>query len=216
MRYYCNRQNPMRRETLNPNRPFVINPISGQKVVESGEKVPLSGVRGEIVLPPGGDYRALDTIENEDSSSDYISSAEDTLVDNNENAQGGAISQRSGYNKQLSENSRNEVIECTDEMCDFEYNRPGMINELSGSMGVMSLPQSDRYENPLMPMSSYLRRYKGKYICIDLWTSDSRKHEKCGLLADIGDDFLVIKMPNRGETTMIDLKTIRYVSIYCR
>lgn len=222
MRHYCNRQNSSRREILNPNRHYQSNSVVGSDVVNNNEDN-TSSAKNQIVLPPGGDYRALDTIENEPDAGEYIELPGGVLTDDyNRLAQGGAISQRGGYNKQLNENERKNGLKpdnymgCTDGMCETLYDRPEMINEMSGSIGVISLPTTDRFDDTLMPMSSYLRRYKGKYICIDLWTSDNRKLEKCGLLTEIGNDFLVINSPNRGETTMVDLKTIRYVSIYCR
>ncbi len=223
MRHYCNRQNTSRRNVQSVNRqimpPHLINSPTNPDN-RNGIVIPENS---DISLPPGGDYRALSRIENDSTADEYILSDNEMQINNSLCAQGGAISQRSGYNKQLEENARGNSVECqgcreyVDEINDFTNAPSRMMNEMSGSMDVISLPQMDGYNNSLMPMSSYLQRYKGKYICIDLWTTESRKLEKCGVLAEIGNDFLVIKSVNSNESTiMVDLKTIRYISIYCR
>lgn len=223
MRHYCNRQNTSRRNVQSVNRQSVPQHLIDSSANPDNRNSFVISENSDISLPPGGDYRALDRIENDSTEDEYILLDNEMQINNSPYAQGGAINQRSGYNKQLAENARGNSVECqgcqeyVDEINDFVYAPPRMMNEMSGSMDVMSLPQMGEYNNTLIPMSSYLQRYKGKYICIDLWTNESRKLEKCGVLTEIGNDFLVIKNVNRKESTiMIDLKTIRYISIYCR
>ncbi len=211
MRHYCNRQNPSRRETLNPVRTIEVRDV---KNVDNNRT---ANIDSEIILPPGGDYDALEKIENEENTL-YIESKNDYIADNRDaNAQGGAITQRSGYNKQLSVEDKNNYIlndylNTNDNTYFTEYIRPEMISEMSGTSSVMSVASGNQVTS--MPM--YLRRYMGKYLCIDMWTTEHEKLEKCGILTDIGNNFLVIKKPRNSERTLIDLKTIRYISIYCR
>ncbi len=86
-------------------------------------------------------------------------------------------------------------------------------DNLSGEFGVMSIPQEDTM---MISMTEYLSRFIGKYICLDLWTVDGHRSEKCGMLAEIGRNFLVIRRPCSGEMCIADLNTVRYISIYCR
>ena len=218
MRNYCNRQNSSRRDLSGANR----QPIQPQLKNLINENKTIRHNSSDISLPPGGDYRALERIEN-DMSEEYINIDNELQMSNNDFAQGGAISQRSGYNKQLAENVKDEMVECggceknTNETDGYVYDGLSRMNEMSGYMNMISMPQTDYYEGVLLPMSLYLQRYKGKYICIDLWTTESRKLEKCGVITDVGNDFVVIKGVNRNQSmTMIDLKTVRYISIYCR
>lgn len=86
-------------------------------------------------------------------------------------------------------------------------------DNLSGEFGVMSIPP----QSPLtLSITEYLTRFIGKYICLDLWTIDGHRSEKCGMLTEIGRNFLVIRRPCSGEMCVADLNTVRYISIYCR
>ena len=86
---------------------------------------------------------------------------------------------------------------------------------MSGKFNFLSVPRADDGGlNQTMPM--YLNNYLGKYICLDLWTCERVRIEKCGILTDVGADFIAIQNVRSGNRTIIDLRTIRYVSIFCR
>lgn len=154
---------------------------------------------------------------------------------NNVTAQGGSITQGGGYNKQESISNPFEyarrIADCTNVLsscptdcmcsgntaCSIAEHETGIFaDDTSGSFGLFSVPSPNRGNLPMLSMAEYLKRYKGKHICLDLWTTDCTHCEKCGTLTDIGQTFLVIYKPCTGEFTMIDLKTIKYISVYCK
>lgn len=89
---------------------------------------------------------------------------------------------------------------------------------LSGKFSLMSIPSAaeDSAPSAVPSIVEYLMPYKGTYICLDLWTCDHTRMEKCGVLEEIGQSFLVIRAAETQNLVLIDLKPIRFISIYCR
>ena len=218
MRHYCNRQTPRKSENSyygTKEVKAVENSDRGEKK-DSSEQESKNAENDEVVFPPGCGCDYLKSsgiaykIYGEEGSDEYGE------------AQGGAFSQSGAYNKQESEDMKREntqaeairnkraaggeLIHHTDSI---------IADNMSGSFRLMSVPQISA-ERQLMSMPDYLDRYRGKYICLDLWTNERRRIEKCGVLSEVGIDFLSIKNPRNGDITMIDLRTVRYISIYCR
>lgn len=65
-------------------------------------------------------------------------------------------------------------------------------------------------------MTEYLKQFKGAYLCLDLWIDSRTKFKKCGILTEVGTEFLVLNDTNRKNLAIIDLKPVRYINIYCR
>ncbi len=65
-------------------------------------------------------------------------------------------------------------------------------------------------------MTEYLNRFIGAYLCLDLWLDSHTKLKKCGILAEVGTEFMVLTDKNCRNFTVIDLKPVRYINIYCR
>lgn len=202
VKHYCNRQTPKKvispeadvREMQSSN-----NGENGRNR-ESSEEKSGGGEQEEVVFPPGCSAGYL-----EDDGISVRIYGED---DENTNAAGGAISQCNTYKKQLdSELVRRRRGEPAE--------RNVFADNMSGRFNVLSVPSADG-EAVGLTMPMYLNNYLGKYICLDLWTNESRRIEKCGILADVGLDFVVIKSTSAREKMLIDLKTVRYISIYCR
>ena len=215
MRHYCNRQNPDNRKKSesNDDKNYIQSQIPLQVVpANRNEEQEREEEDAELIFPPSSNFNLNNMTEPLYEGNMYdLSSFESE-------AQGGAVSQRGGFVKQLNENTRNDFL--TDRNYEYEVCgeacrlvEPIRFNDMSGKGGVISLPMR---EPQSVTMQAYLSKYKGKYICLDLWSSDGRRVEKCGMLLEIGDDFLVVRKGCTGEITMIDLKTIRYISIYCR
>lgn len=200
MKHYCNRQTP--KKTISPDTGgrdmrSVDNGDDRQNCEKSEEK---RDSEEEVVFPPGcsGSYLEDDGI----SVRIYGEDNENT------NAAGGAISQSNTYKKQLdSELVRRRRGEPAE--------RNVFADNMSGKFNVLSVPSVDG-EAAGLTMPMYLNNYLGKYICLDLWTNESRRIEKCGILTDVGLDFVVIRSTSAREKMLIDLKTVRYISIYCR
>lgn len=100
-----------------------------------------------------------------------------------------------------------------------------IYDNMSGKFNFLSVPpvkeseNSENFEgdniNHRVPLALYLNNYIGKHICLDLWTVQRNRIEKCGTLTRVGSDFIAIKNPGASET-LIDLKSIRYISVFCR
>lgn len=88
-------------------------------------------------------------------------------------------------------------------------------HSMSGKTGVIAVPQT-HIPSAAQSMTGYLSRFKGAYICLDLWSNASAKVKKCGILTEIGENFLVIRDSGSGVLSLIDLKPIRYINIYCK
>lgn len=201
MKHYCNRQTPKKilspeadaRELRNIN-----NDDNGRNRENSEEK--RDGGEEEVIFPPGSSVGYLD----EDGISVKIYGEDGETP----NAAGGAISQRNTYRKQLD----SELVHRRRE----EPGEKGLFaDNMSGKFNVLSVPHTEG-EAVGLTMPMYLNNYLGKYICLDLWTNESRRIEKCGILTDVGLDFVVIKSASAREKMLVDLRTVRYISIYCR
>ena len=174
MKHYCNRQNTRKRPANSePTTPAIRVP-SESSAPDMSKNQKSENNTDEPVFPPGVDYSELGSTpsspemtvmpELSDTRTDYEYTAD------SDDAQGGSVTQMSGYEKQLEVDSRNTLYYPTEQ-------RGSIYNDnMSGSFGFMSVPQQGvRHSVPTMP--SYLRSYVGKYICLDLWTSDCRREE---------------------------------------
>ena len=143
-------------------------------------------------------------------NADTVAGAETLEQRDYGNGEGGAVSQMSTYRRQLRETEK------TDDLSLADGRRESVIaHNMSGKFNFLSVPRAeDGGLSQTMPM--YLNNYLGKYICLDLWTCEKVRIEKCGILTDVGADFIAIQNVRSGNRTIIDLRTIRYVSIFCR
>lgn len=115
--------------------------------------------------------------------------------------------------------------QCGDDVCVFApesyvpYTNPkdynGCFHNMSQKTGGLSIPK-DHKSATLKSMAEYLRQFQGAYLCLDLWMNNRVRIKKCGFLSDIGDNFLVIREQNCNTVNVIDLKPIKYISIYCK
>lgn len=210
MRHYCNYQE---RKSVSCRNDF--KEKESKSLTESHADKNADGAADEVVFPPGCGY---EYVKSPDIEYKVYGEQDDGGCGE---GQGGAFSQRGAYNKQKSIDIKNDEMqrEAASEIClaaaDINPQRGILADNMSGSFGIMSVPKLPP-ERQLISMPIYLDRYRGRYICLDLWTHERRRVEKCGVLTEVGADFLSIKNPHTGDIVMIDLRTVRYISIYCR
>lgn len=86
---------------------------------------------------------------------------------------------------------------------------------MRGKTDSLSMPQ-----NPTpaaqRSITDYLGQFQGATLCLDLWTSRREKWKRCGVLLEVGKDFLVMGDHASGNISIIDLKPVRYINIYCK
>ena len=124
-------------------------------------------------------------------------------------AQGGAYSQEAGYIKEIL-NENKDIYSLPNQ------NEENMFfDNMGGQFDFLSIPK-ERNGLPAKSMSSFLDRDVGKLICLDLWTAENGREELCGVLLETGKNFIAINPHETDNVIMLDLRTIRYVSIYCR
>lgn len=88
-------------------------------------------------------------------------------------------------------------------------------HNMSRKAGGISVPKNDM-PAALKSMTQYMQQFMGAYICLDLWMNNHTRIKKCGYLTDVGESFLVIRDCGDSSIKLIDLKPVRYISIYCK
>ena len=142
----------------------------------------------EVVLPPGCDGSMFEELGKR-------------VITYAETAKGGLVTQCKGFGNQNN--------------CRYMMPQSIYADNLSGEFDTVSV-QTPKQISVSPTMADYIKKYTGKYICLDLWTQDSRKGEKCGVLVATGQNFIVIQNDSYGELSVIDLESVKYISIYCR
>lgn len=82
---------------------------------------------------------------------------------------------------------------------------------MNGRCETVSVPKD---KDCIKNMTDYLMKFKGGYVCFDLWMENRIKIKKCGVLMEVGENFMVIKDGN--SFSLVDLKPVCYMNIYCR
>lgn len=95
-------------------------------------------------------------------------------------------------------------------------NLPNLIpHAMHGKSGGVSVPKNN-FPVAEQSMATYLSHFKGAYLCLDFWMDSNVKIKKCGILSEIGNDFIVLNDTQKRNYSVIDLKPVRYINIYCR
>ncbi len=98
-------------------------------------------------------------------------------------------------------------------MADSTYLAPP--HAMHGKTGGISVPKG----NAVMAqksMAEYLNQFQGAFLCLDFWLDSHFKVKKCGTLLEVGKDFLVLRENQNMKITLIDLKPVRFINIYCK
>ncbi len=86
---------------------------------------------------------------------------------------------------------------------------------MHGKSGGLSIPKGNTHIES-QSMADYLNRFQGAFLCLDFWMDNGQRIKKCGVLQEVGKTFLVLKENRSRKLTVMDLKPVRYISIYCR
>lgn len=195
MKHYCNRRQPRQYPAQEKQNSEVI-PEQQSQTSNLTDYNYTEENSDDVIFPPGYDGGVI-----------YEPTPYNPTPSPDMQAQGGALSQGSGYSREFTELSRINTP--------VQSNSGIFYDNMSGKFGLMSISQNND-NSSAVSMPGYLDRYVGKYICLDLWTADCRREEMCGILTEIGRNFLVIHMQDTNNLAMVDLNTVRYISIFCR
>lgn len=86
---------------------------------------------------------------------------------------------------------------------------------MTGKTGGLSVPKNQT-PAAIKSMTEYMQQFRGAYVCMDLWFGNNSRTKKCGLLLEAGENFLAIREQNSGNVNLVDLKPIRYITVYCK
>lgn len=89
--------------------------------------------------------------------------------------------------------------------------RPHMMRGKTESISVPRSSSPQAWRN----MGEYLKQFQGASLCLDCW-SMNRKTKWCGVLLEVGADFLVLGDADKKKISLIDLKPLHYIHIYCK
>lgn len=225
MRHYCNRQQSKKEYGKKQNtvlegsvpkhskdeRSFTesVECIDSDKRADSAEK---SDNDDDVIFPPGADLSGLRAI---DVSENVHHAEKCPEFSDFGDAIGGAISQGGGYRKQ----TMTDAEKLGHYICPYlSQPRRGSLyaDNVSGKFNVISVPDNRETPYIMNSMMRIIEKYRGKFVCIDLWNNDSIRIEKCGYLESTGEGLIIVENPSKDEVTMLDLNTIKFVSIYCK
>ena len=86
-------------------------------------------------------------------------------------------------------------------------------NGLSGTEKIFSVPQNSN--NSSTVLKQYLQNFCGENVCVAFWNQTGSKFEKCGVLSDVGADYLSIKEHKTRRLTIMNIEKIKYISVFC-
>ena len=107
-----------------------------------------------------------------------------------------------------------ETLPCLPTQCVVPQ-RMAVPSGMSGQFHFMSAKALRDPTHPKLSVSDYLERYLDMYVCLDFWQGSEGKKEKCGILNEVGKDFIVIEDTTTQMLSVIDLKPVHYINIFC-
>ena len=84
---------------------------------------------------------------------------------------------------------------------------------LSGTEKIFSLPE--QIEDNSTVLKTYLTGFRGKKVCVALWDRACGRCEKCGILREVGSDYIAIHEPRNGRLIITNMEKIKYISVFC-
>lgn len=93
--------------------------------------------------------------------------------------------------------------------------RASDFSGMSGQFRFMSAQTVQTSEAAKLSITDYLARFINMYVCLDFWHRNRNKTEKCGILSEVGKDFIVIEDTATQTLSVIDLTPVHYINIYC-
>lgn len=107
----------------------------------------------------------------------------------------------------------NLVIPIPNESDGSAYDAIIKPNGMNGTERFFSVPKDA--ENTACALEKYLEKLKGKNVCAALWTNGKNKIEKCGILTDVGSDYISIKENNSKRLIIMNMDKVKYISVFC-
>ncbi len=107
-----------------------------------------------------------------------------------------------------------ENLPCLPKQCTVPQ-RMAVPSGMSGQFHFVSTKSLNSSETVKLSVTDYLERYIDMYVCLDFWQGNDCKKEKCGILNEVGKDFIVIEDTTTQMLSVIDLKPVHYINIYC-
>ena len=86
---------------------------------------------------------------------------------------------------------------------------------MNGTFKTVSVPKANALSEK-KNIAEYLLKFKNANLCLDLWLKNSYKIKKCGVLIDVGENFIILKENGVDRISIIDLKPVYYINIYCK
>ncbi len=93
--------------------------------------------------------------------------------------------------------------------------QPFLPHAMHGKTGGLSIPKNQSSLSQ-KSMTEYLNHFRGAHLCLDLWMNGHTRHKICGTLIEVGTDFLALQEQRTQKLTIIDLKPVQYINIYCK
>ncbi len=83
----------------------------------------------------------------------------------------------------------------------------------SGTERIFSIPEKIDGDSKLL--KQYLNNLKGKNVCVAFWGQGGGRFEKCGVLTEVGGDYIVLKEPRTKRLIITTMDKIKYISVFC-
>lgn len=84
---------------------------------------------------------------------------------------------------------------------------------LCGTEKIFSVPEDA--ESGSNVLNQYLKEFRGQNVCLALWDRYGGKCEKCGILKEVGSDYLAIKEPRTKRLIITETDKVKYISVFC-
>lgn len=86
-------------------------------------------------------------------------------------------------------------------------------NGMNGTERFFSIPKDSN--TTAGALHKYLENFLGRNICAALWTNGSNKIEKCGILTEVGSDYISIKDKKSKRLIIMNMDKVKYISVFC-
>lgn len=128
-----------------------------------------------------------------------------------------SMSMHKENNKNTSAESKNIfddiVLPPNSEGQNSEYDAIVKPHGMGGTESFFYVPKKTS-ENQTV-LRNYLEKFLGKNVCATLWTNGKNKVEKCGILEEVGIDYITIKENKTKKLLIMTMDKVKYISVFC-
>lgn len=116
--------------------------------------------------------------------------------------------------KRIVKYDKDDIIIPVPENCDdTAYDAVIKPNGLGGTEKFFSIPKNA--EGTACALQKYLENFRGRNVCAALWTNGQSKIEKCGILTEVGSDYIAIRENKAKRLILINMDKVKYISVFC-